>query len=247
VPRKPLLRALALASALAGLALTAVPASAGGDYITTTGGSDISWPQCGEPMPPLDFRGFGIVGVNGGETYTMNPCFRAEWDWMKAGQAAPPSVYINVNWGVTSDGYNQCPAADEACGAYDYGYKAAEWAYTRANFATNGESLHASTWWLDVETMSNWSDKPGLNARVVAGAIDYLRTTGHKIGVYSTRMQWYEITGGYAPGPEIGNWVAGADSIDDFGLCASNFWAGATVWLIQYLNWDRDLDEDRSC
>ena len=244
---KTLRRSAALLAAVAGLVLTAVPAAASGDYITTTGGSDISWPQCGQPMPPIDGNSFGIVGVNGGQTFSMNPCFRQEWAWMQAGGAAPPSVYINVDFGLTSDGYDSCLTDDQVCGAYDYGYKAAEFAYTRANYETNGGSLKASTWWLDVETMSNWSDNTGLNAPVVAGAIDYLKTTGHRIGVYSTRRQWNEITGGWNPGSGIGNWVAGADSLDDFSRCGANLWDGAPVWVVQYLNWDLDLDQDRSC
>jgi len=244
---KALVRTLSLTSALAAMALTAVPAAASGDYISNAGGADVSWPQCGQPLPAIPQETFGIVGVNGGETFTMNPCFKQEWDWMKNGHAASPSVYINLNFGSTTEGYSQCLAEDAACAAYDFGYRAAEWAYTRGNYVTNGESLHASTWWLDVETMSDWSDNQHVNARVVAGAIDYLKTTGHKIGVYSTRGQWHQITGGYNPGPGIGNWVAGADGLDDYSLCYRSFWAGAPVWLIQYLNWDRDLDEDHSC
>jgi hypothetical protein len=244
---KTLLRTLALAAALSALALTAVPASASGDYIHQADGADISWPQCDKPLPAIPQETFGIVGVNNGETFTMNPCFRQEWNWMKGGHAGPPSVYINVNYGSSTEGYSQCTAEDAACGAYDFGYKAAEFAYTRANYETNGESLKASTWWLDVETMSTWNDNQQLNARVVAGAIDYLQTTGHKIGVYSTRRQWNEITGGYNPGAGIGNWVAGADGLQDYSLCSASFWAGAPVWLIQFLNFRRDLDEDHSC
>lgn len=245
--RKPLLRASAVLTALIGLALSAVPAAAGGDYITTTGGSDISWPQCGKPLPPIDPRSFGIVGVNGGQTFTMNPCFQQEWAWMQGGGAAPASVYINLDFGVISDGYHGCASDDPICGSYDYGYMAAEWAYTRANYLTNGAALKASTWWLDVETMSDWNDNPLLNAHVVAGAIDYLKTTGHHVGVYSTRRQWGQITGGWNPGPGIGNWVAGADGIDDFSLCAASIWDGAPVWVIQYLNFDLDIDWDRAC
>jgi hypothetical protein len=238
---------MAAVAVLSALALTAVPASASGDYIHNADGADVSWPQCDKPLPAIPQETFGIVGVNGGETFTMNPCFRQEWNWMKGGHAGAPSVYINVNYGTSTEGYSQCPAEDAACGAYDFGYKAAEFAYTRANYETNGESLKASTWWLDVETMSIWDDNQGLNARVVAGAIDYLKTTGHRIGVYSTRRQWHEITGGWNPGAGIGNWVAGARALNDYSLCSAGFWPGAPVWLIQYLDWDRDLDEDHSC
>ena len=244
---KTLLRTLALAAALSALALSAVPAAASGDYIASADGADVSWPQCSQALPGIPQETFGIVGVNGGQTFTMNPCFRQEWNWMKGGHAGAPSVYINVDYGTTTEGYSQCAADNPFCGAYDYGYKAAEFAYTRANYETGGESLKASTWWLDVETMSDWNDNQLLNARVVSGAMDYLKTTGHRIGVYSTRSQWNEITGGWNPGPGIGNWVAGADSLQDYSLCSASFWPGASVWLIQYLNFDRDLDEDHSC
>jgi len=238
---------VAVGAAFSALALTAVPAAASGDYITTTGGSDISWPQCGKPLPPIDPRSFGIVGVNGGQTFTMNPCFKQEWDWMQAGGAAKASVYINLDFGTTSDGYNQCATDNTFCTAYDYGYLAAEYAYTRANYESNGASLKAVTWWLDVETASDWSDDQATNARVVEGAMDYLKTTGKHIGVYSTRGQWNEITGGWNPGAGIGNWVAGADDLNDFALCTANIWDSAPVWVFQYLNFDLDLDQDRSC
>jgi hypothetical protein len=238
---------VALAATLSALALTAIPASASGDYISNADGADVSWPQCDKPLPGIPPETFGIVGVNGGETFTTNPCLRQEWNWMKGGHAGAPSVYINLDYGTTTEGYSQCSADNAACGAYDYGYQAAEFAYTRANYETNGESLKASTWWLDVETASTWNDNQALNARVVAGAIDYLKTTGHRIGVYSTRGQWKEITGGWNPGAGIGNWVAGAEALNDYSLCSANFWAGAPVWLIQYLNFNRDLDEDHSC
>ena len=244
---KTLLRALAVGAALAALALTAIPASASGDYVTSANGADISWPQCDQPLPDIPPETFGVVGVNDGETFTVNPCFRQEWEWMKGGHAGASSVYINLDYGTTTDGYSQCSADDPVCGAYDYGYKAAEFAYTRANYETGGESLKASTWWLDVETVSHWADDQFLNARLVSGAVDYLKTTGHRIGVYSTARQWHEIVGGWNPGPGIGNWVAGAEGLDDYALCTASFWAGAPVWLIQYLNWDRDLDEDHSC
>ncbi len=238
------LGAMTIAAAAAVLAVT--PAAASGDYIPGAGGQDISWPQCGRQVPlPADT--FTVVGVNDGTPFTMNPCFGQQYAAMKQSHAAPPSVYINLDYGQSSNGYDHCADGDAVCQAYDYGYLAAEYAYTRANYTTSGDSLEASTWWLDVETENAWSDDQQLNARVVNGAIDYLKTTGHRIGVYSTPEQWREITGGWNPGPGIGNWVAGANSLDDFSECFRALWPGAPVWLYQYENSDRDLDEDHSC
>lgn len=228
------------------LALSAVPASASGDYINGAGGQDISWPQCGNDVP-LPGDTFTVVGVNNGEPFTMNPCFAGQFRAMTGSRAAAPSVYINLQYGETTDGFSNCSADDHGCQAYDYGYTAALYAYTQANYRTGGASLHTGTWWLDVETMNDWNDNSGLNAQVIRGALDYLKTTGHRLGVYSTPGQWYQIAGAYTPGPGIGNWVAGAESLDDYSMCFQSLWPGASVWLYQYLDLDRDLDEDHSC
>src|SRR5919204_134258 len=118
-------------------------------------------------------------------------------------------------------------AGAHACRAYDYGYLAAQYAYTQANYFSHGDTLiNVSTWWLDVETMNEWNDDEGLNAQVVHGALDFLTTTGKYVGVYSTPGQWREIAGDYNPGPTIGNWVAGADSTDDADMCGAPLWPG---------------------
>jgi hypothetical protein len=165
------------------------------------GGQDISWPQCGTGVPiPSDT--FTVVGINGGEPFTMNPCFADQYRAMLNGHAAAPSLYINLQYGATKSGYSNCSDADARCQSYDYGYLAAQYAYTQANYRTGGASLRAATWWLDVETANDWNDDQGLNAQVVRGALAYLKTTNHRIGVYSTPRQWSEIVGGYNPGPE---------------------------------------------
>jgi hypothetical protein len=235
-----------LSTAAATLMLTAVPAAASGDFMSGAGGQDISWPQCGTSVP-ITSDTFTVVGINGGEPFTMNPCFADQYRAMLNGHAAAPSLYINLQYGATQSGYSNCSEADTRCQSYDYGYLAAQYAYTQANYRTGGASLRAATWWLDVETANNWNDDQGLNAQVVRGALDYLKTTNHRVGVYSTPQQWGEIVGGYNPGPAIGNWVAGAGGLDDYSMCYQPLWAGAPVWLFQYLNLDRDLDEDHSC
>lgn len=244
--KSPARMGLLLVLGVAGALLTASPAAASGDYIAGAGGQDISWPQCGRAVA-LPAETFTVVGVNNGEPFTMNPCFADQFRAMGGSHAGAPSVYINLDYGETNRGFSGCAADNHACLAYDYGYMAALYAYTQANYRTGGASLRTGTWWLDVETLNVWGGDQGLNAQVIHGALDYLRVTGHRTGVYSTPRQWRQIAGGYNPGPSVGNWVAGADGLDDYSMCYHSLWPGASVWLYQYLNDDRDLDEDHSC
>jgi hypothetical protein len=239
--------ALLFAAASATL-LSAAPAFAGGSYSNGAYGTDISWPQCGRGYDTIPANDFTVVGVNGGEPFTMNPCFGNQYGYMRASGFQSPSLYINLQYGEADNGYSGCGAGDHACRAHDYGYLAAQYAYTQANFITRGDTLaHTSTWWLDVETMNTWSDDSNLNAQVVRGALEFLTSTGKRVGVYSTPGQWGQIAGGYNPGHSIGNWVAGADSTEDAGMCQDALWAGGEVWIFQYLNYDLDIDQNRSC
>ncbi len=246
---KPFARIGALLSAAAAACLLGVtPAAAGGPYTNGAAGTDISWPQCSRGFDTMPSNDFTVVGINDGTPFTTNPCFPSQYAYMAGHGFQTLGVYLNLQYGEADNGYSSCAAGDHACRAYDYGYLAAQYAYTQANYFSHGDTLtNVSTWWLDVETMNVWNDDVRLNAQVVHGALDFLTTTGKYVGVYSTPGQWGEIAGGYNPGPTIGNWVAGADSTDDAGMCGGALWPGGQVWIFQYLNLDIDLDQNRSC
>lgn len=238
---------LALAT-LSLLGLSTVAAFADGPYSSGGYGTDISWPQCGRGFDTMPANDFTVVGVNGGEPFTMNPCFGDEYGYMRSRGFQTPAIYINLQYGEAQNGYSGCATGDRACAAHDYGYLAAQYAYTQANFITGGDTLaKVSTWWLDVETANSWSDDTGLNAQVIRGALDFLAGTRKRVGIYSTPRQWWQIAGGYNPGGSIGNWVAGADSTEDGAMCSKPLWGGGSVWIFQYLNLDIDLDQNRSC
>jgi GH25 family lysozyme M1 (1,4-beta-N-acetylmuramidase) len=111
----------------------------------------------------------------------------------------------------------------------------------------------ASTWWLDVETGNSWEsaqagDSPtsqANNAAALLGTVDYLRGQGvQQIGVYSTRQQWSEITGGAAM-RGLPVWYAGTGTLDAaMTHCAPDgSFTGGPVRLVQHSLGDFDANE----
>ncbi|HEX3620962.1 MAG TPA: hypothetical protein VHT97_01465 [Acidimicrobiales bacterium] len=204
-------------------------------------GYDISWPQCGRSYPAAG--AFGIVGVTGGRPYTGNPCLGSEY----AAAAATPGgagFYINtanpgtasttLNWYGQKSPDPSCGPGHEAACAYDYGFTGANEAVSYAQ-AQTGHSTN-TTWWLDVETGNSWSPTdPGANLASIRGAVDALQhQPGVLVGIYSTRYQWTQITGG-AP-LALANWVAGASNVAEAqGRCSPDWSAtGGPVVLTQF-------------
>ncbi len=236
------------------LVLLAVATSSVGEagtfYRAGTSGYDVSFPQCGKPLP----RGgsFGVVGVTNGLPWSANPCLQAEYQWAR-GMSSAPSLYMNTaNPGPISRYWNRpgpqtCADAtsysDAGC-SYNYGWNAAADAFAIASGATSGASA-TNYWWLDVETANSWNGTPAANAAALDGYIGYL-SSNHVagVGVYSTGSQWKAITGGYTL-PSTPNWVAGASSLRTAPrMCGTGF-TGGPVWLVQYPS--KGFDADYVC
>lgn len=146
-------------------------------------GYDISFPQCGKRLP--SGQAFGIVGVNGGNAATTNPCLADQLKWANksTGGTAQPNIQLYVNtanpgevisevktWPTnntdktgftTANPHGMCDGTNSLACSWQYGWNRA----VEANidrFApaakTAGISQLASsyTWWLDVETMNTW-------------------------------------------------------------------------------------------
>jgi hypothetical protein len=244
-------------------------AQAAGPIPTGYTGWDISWPQCtgndstGTRTPPASAQ-FGVVGVSGGRSFTANPCLSAQFTWAK-GLAAPPTLYIvidaphsggqYVNKGMTGPAGNcAAPPSDMACNDYNYGWNngVTQW----ANAQVGGAS--AQVWWLDIETGDCWDYAcdggydTANNWRDIQGNIDFLRSKGVTVGIYSTAYQFHLIAGtGYNPGVPI--WVAdwnGGNPADDCGPSSVAF-GGGQVWQVQSspqrLQDGNTYDPDYSC
>ena len=236
----------AFAVAVGGVAMSA-PASAhaASGFNSGAHGHDISWPQCGSPFPAIGGNNFGIVGANDGTPFTLNPCFKDEWQWATHGGAAP-SVYINLQYGESGQaaGSSSCDPHDIPCRAYAYGWNSAQYAFVTAYANSEGAVGNAQMWFLDVEQMNAWNDNQILNQRIVQGAIDYLQKIQNvQVGIYSTNYQWGQIAGASAPAG-IPNWVAGANDGGD-NQCGKSLWPGGQVALYQWI--EGDFDNNAGC
>jgi hypothetical protein len=209
-------------------------------------GYDISYPQCPSNFPRDG--AFGIVGVTNGRAFSDNPCRAAEYQWA-AGRPKVPAFYMNTaNPGPISPHWNQggpqpCVTptsySDTGC-AYDYGWKAAEYAFGLAPAGT--AATH--DWWLDIETANSWNGTTDANRAAIDGYVAFLKGQGVlRVGLYSTGSQWQAITGGYSLG--LPNWIAGNNTKSASGLCGSTGFSGGQVILAQYRS--KGFDADYAC
>ena len=220
----------------------------GGGGPKATRGYDISYPQCGGAYPSNP--AFGIVGVNGGRVFSVNPCLSSQITW---GGGAATELYVNTGnpgpalssfWPVGQATPRFCDPnnTDTADCAFDYGFNAAKHSYETAvaayQFLGLPASPSATTWWLDVETSNSWRTTTALNVAALQGELAYLRDVAGvtRIGFYSTQQQWNEITGGTLTFAAYPSWVAGGVTLKGAqDRCKRPAFTGGSVALAQYL------------
>lgn len=204
-------------------------------------GWDISWPQCPTGEVPPGEVAFVVVGVSGGRPYTENECFLQQLSWAVEASQSTPQIYMNI--AGLPDGWTNpaCATDDLPCQAYYYGKGAAEYALATARTA----DADSPTWWLDVETANQWTPDAFLNERVVKGAIEYLQSTGHQVGIYSTPRVWGLLMGSYQPALPV--WTAGAADLQSAPDRCSPAYAfgGGPVVMVQYVS--EHLDANFTC
>ena len=104
----------------------------GGGGPKVSRGYDISYPQCGGAFPSNP--AFGIVGVNGGKVFSVNPCLASQIAWAggATGQlyanTGNPGPALSSFWPSGQTSPRSCDPAnlDTADCAYDYGFNAAQ-------------------------------------------------------------------------------------------------------------------------
>jgi hypothetical protein len=205
---------------------------------------DVSWPNCGRALPPTAV--LAVVGVTGGRPFTKNPCLRDQYTAARGQGAVRFYLTLNKARGPVSlrGPAGRCAARDWACRGFNYGWQAARRAWRYAASQVGPAALH-TRWWLDVETTNSWSRNRTVNARVVAGALAFLRSRGHadRVGVYSTRYQWARIAGAYRPGVDVWYATAVSSATEAAKFCAAKYgFTGGRVRMVQYapVRIDRD-------
>jgi hypothetical protein len=168
-------------------------------------GVDVSYPQCGGPLPTG--QAFAIVGVNGGSAATTNPCLATllEWAEQSTGGTVHDDVQLYVNTGNPAGGdlwpragsnrYGDCDGSNSRACAYQYGWDRAHDDATGRGVSNPEQYM----WWLDVEIANTWDYTEGSrhrNAAVLEGMTEYFTSIGSRgVGLYSTRYQWGVIVG----------------------------------------------------
>jgi hypothetical protein len=229
-------------------------------------GYDVSYPQCSASYPTNLL--FAVVGVNGGLAHNANPCLAGELRWARdaPGQKRPKqpalSLYIDTGnpgtqvsvWpkGGNAPVYGACNGLLTNACSYIYGAQRAAYSY-RLVAALDPAVAKSAPWWLDVELGLSWAGTYQLNIAALQGYIAGLQTAGVSgpIGIYSTSVQWKEITGLTAQttpsafNGQLPDWIAGtgATLTQARRNCASDSFTGVAPTLAQYQigGFDADL------
>lgn len=259
---RPPLAVLSVLAAVVGIIAQAAPAAAGNARsakTTVAAAYDVSYPQCGNRLPPGG--SLGVVGVTGGLPWSSNSCLAAEYAWAAA-KPQPAQLYLNTanpesassKWSARAgSGPRSCSTANLAdpsnvdC-AYNYGWNSASDALSRATVAI-GAAAGTHAWWLDVETGNSWNGTGAANSSDLQGSVDSLLAANvPAVGFYSTGYQWSTITGGYQAPPgsngSPANWLAGAASATQAASWCSpaHSFSGGPVHLVQYPSGNFDGD-----
>ncbi len=198
-------------------------------------GYDISQYQCPSyPFHtgsiPTTAQSVSIIQASGGAINRSQPagCYQQEAQW--AGSNVSSYIFMDelpnpAPSEAMTGPYGNCSASDVVCQSYNFGYY---WAQHWVSYS-RGLGVNSTLWWLDVEQPSTfWANQPTTsNANVVSGAVAGLRSMGVLPGIYSTALQWGEITGNQLSFPNIPLWVPGAGNISGGTYSANSFCAGS--------------------
>jgi hypothetical protein len=217
-----------VASLLLPTALGAAPLGTGSGKASA--GYDVSYPQCGGPLPTNVL--FGIVGVNDGIVYSANPCLATEIAWAEQYQVAAilyantadPGPTLSSHWPTGQTTPRICDPAqvDSTACSYDYGWNAASDSYRDAvnAYISLGKLGAGATqtptpneWWLDVESANSWEQTTANNVAELQGEVAYLQSqNATSVGFYANASDWQAITGNTAVFSALASWHAGSGS-----------------------------------
>jgi hypothetical protein len=156
--------------------------------------------------------------------------------------------------------YGNCTGANDRACSWQYGWNRSVEAYLdrfapAARAAGISDAASAYVWWLDVETMNTWqSGSPEAlirNTATLEAMTSYYQSKGAKVGLYSTAVQWGDITGSSVSGTSnlngLANWrPSGASLSNAIANCQlAPLTSGGYISLTQYVQ--QNLDKNHSC
>jgi hypothetical protein len=222
---------------------------------------------------PATHPAVAVVQVSGGAINQAQPaqCYPAEAQW--AGRNLSDYIFMNPlpspapKESLTGPAGN-CAPGNVSCESFNLGF---HWASYWVAYA-HADDTQPTLWWLDVEFSGGWdrsSTAQPSNVRVIEGAVAGLKSSGVTPGIYSTNLQWDDITGDQASFPNIALWVPGAENVNSGSFSATSFcsippqpvkqgdpvsdyapFAGGTTVLVQYGYGNvpaHTYDEDYAC
>ncbi len=197
-------------------------------------GYDISQYQCPDypyhtASLPTAAQAVSVIQASGGAINKSQPsgCYQQEAQW--AGPNVSSYIFMNElpspapSESMTGPA-GSCSPTQVVCQSYNFGYY---WARHWVSYSRN-LGVASTLWWLDVEQDNPfWNGQSTTsNANVISGAVAGLRSMGVLPGIYSTAVQWGQITGNQLSFPNIPLWVPGAGNISGGTYSAQNFCAG---------------------
>jgi hypothetical protein len=172
-----------------------------------------------------------------------------------------PSSNTDSNGFTPTNPYtNTCTGSNDLSCSWMYGRNRAI-AAEKEFFMPAAESAGISpvmgdyVWWLDVETMNTWqtggADALRRNVAALEGWTSYLIQQGADVGLYSTAVQWKEITGNYISSTSnlngLRNWRPSGSSLKNAknNCRVAPLTSGGYISLTQFIS--KGLDYNYSC
>lgn len=157
--------------------------------------------------------------------------------------------------------YGTCTGLNDLACSWQYGWNRSvevnldRFVPAAAKVAGLNQSASAYTWWLDVETMNTWqsgsTEAFARNTAALEGFAKYYQSKGATVGLYSTAVQWAEITGNTVGINSnlngLANWrPSGASLANAKTNCrVAPLTTGGFISLTQYVV--KNLDHNHSC
>lgn len=185
---------------------------------------------------------------------TANPAQDTSYNW-----ASWPTTSFDSNGNRPVNPYGDCSGANDGACSWLYGWNRS--IYTEGVFkaAANSKELNSNTsdyvWWLDIETMNSWQSGTNealiRNTAAIEGFGAYYESKGADIGLYSTAVQWAEITGNNISAPSnlngLPNWRPSGKSLANAksNCSVAPLTPGGFISITQYVV--KNLDNNHSC